>query len=994
MKFGSEMNDRSIERWKNYNLDYNLLKHRIKLATTSHPESSNSLSSSNQGSIGTTSVDSSGTQQQVQVNLGPHQKKYLKNLYLEFKKQIQYVSLFVNSKYGELSRRSIATKKQLNLMLTSEGEDADFSSAMFMRLRARKFLTIRRQLEAISTDLQDLSRFILLQKIAIRKLFKKFLKHSTYAYKQELIDKISSECLHGDPNSFVNLDLTDAATELTLMFDVIDSYFSDDASIKNGTSIAALKQTPTSLAKHSRETSLEFSPNSLISHSPVRRSSYMSVGSQPQNSQGKNRSSLLESKVTAYDVVRLKKAPVSKLFWVHRDNLNEIRFLLLREFKLISDDTGITGTQDYNTENDTQTIHSKHPSFRLKKTESSLNLEAAGRNDLATNSLSQNEDPHRKSMQTQPGLFLDVNRNADQNDPETFHPSTSVISYWLANVDSPVMTLKRFNDDNGRSFSRTTAVSNSFSTPENLDEADIYPSDVSPEVYFPDSSEQQIPLLMAPVGGLRQFTLTSMNNLLLKKLFSRKVNKKTLVFDWMNANLVGNPKMAQLTLDWCYDRKVRPAAKVKFNRMRFIRLGTDNEIECYITLDSDIRSVPLNDNTTNCDNTWTQEDEDNASLFPHSILEIRYDSPLRKLSIDVQELMHSHLVYRVDRIQFSLNNYLYAKHYLKSVPDDLTLNFIAPWFDTLQNKDIRKLPSLHKKSSNQSIHGILLNKNDAQLNAQKQTQHGEGYWNEFDYGSDMEDKDDAFYVYEDNDNSNSDQRGNGFTVGLNFLTPEKIESILQFANKVTHAFSHLKFFGRNGHPNNGNLDIENGPLLASNQNRLSNYSSTGSTQGSHSGSRSDSETETDYMTSENDEAPLNRRSSIIEAAVNTKASKATSSSYRPNELAAQIVHDKVLSCIYFIIALISYLMDGAGIGIVYSVFRNINRNPDVINNSSIFMLLLFGFLCMGTALILDIGSICLMMCRYSDPPQSHLIIVWGTFFIITMLFIIGLTSFF
>jgi len=987
MKFGSEMNDRSIERWKNYNLDYNLLKHNIKLATTSHPKSSSSLSSSNQGSIGTKSVDSSGVQQQAQATLGPHQKRYLKNLYLEFKKQIQYVSLFVNSKYGELSRRSMATKKQLNQMLSSESEDVDVSSAVYTRLRARKFLTIRRQLETVSTDLQDLSRFILLQKIAIRKLFKKFLKHSTYAYKQELIDKISSECLHGDPNSFVNLDLTDAATELTLMFDVIDSYFSDDASFKNGTSIPPPKQLPPSLAKHARETSLDFTPSSLILHSPVRRSSYLSMNSsQPRNI----RPSLLESRVTAYDVVRLKKAPVSKLFWVHKDNLNEIRFLLLREFKLISDDTGITGAHEQDTETDNQTIHSKHPSFRLKKTESSLNLEAAHRNDLTTNSQLRSEDLHHRPVQ--PQTLTTTNLNGNEDDLETFHPSTAVISYWLANVSSPVMTLKRFNNDNGRSFSGTTAVSSSFTSPEALDETDVYPSDVSPEVYYPDASKQQIPLLMAPVGGLRQFTLASMNSSVLLELFSRKVSKEQLVNDWLNADLIGNPKMAQLTLDWCYDKSVLPAAKVKFNRMRFIKLDADNEIECYITLDSDIKSVPLKNGITKCDNVWTKEDEKHADRFPHSILEVRYDSPLRRLSSNVRELMHSHLVYRADGVQFSLNNYLYAKYYMDSVPDDLTLSFIAPWFNILQSRDIRKLPSLHKKSSSNSIHGILLNKDDAQLNAPKQVQHGEGYWNEFDYGSDLEDKDDAFYVYDDSENPQSDRRGNGFTVGLNFLTPDKIESILQFANKVTSAFGRLRHFGFDRNQDNQDADIERNQIVT-NQN-FAGYDSTRSTHTSHSGSYSESETETDYLTSENEEAPLNRRTSIIEAAVNTNASKGTSSSYRPNELASQVVHDKVLSCLYFIIALVSYLVDGAGIGIVYSVLRNSNKNPDVINNNGIFMLLLFGFLCMGAAMILDIGSICLMMCRYSDPPQSHIVIVWSTFFIVTTLFIIGLTSFF
>ncbi|GMF01648.1 unnamed protein product [Ambrosiozyma monospora] len=47
------------------------------------------------------------------------------------------------------------------------------------------------------------------------------------------------------------------------------------------------------------------------------------------------------SRTTTFDLVSRKKAPQSQLFWVHKDNLNELMFYLLKEFKLISDDSGL-----------------------------------------------------------------------------------------------------------------------------------------------------------------------------------------------------------------------------------------------------------------------------------------------------------------------------------------------------------------------------------------------------------------------------------------------------------------------------------------------------------------------------------------------------------------------------------------------------------------------------------------------------------------------------
>ncbi|GME78497.1 unnamed protein product [Ambrosiozyma monospora] len=162
MKFGAEFNDRSISKWKNYNIDYNDLKLKIKLAT------------SNKAPNPSTSSEES------LVAYDKTQKKLLKKLYKSFKQQIGFVSLFVNSKYGELSRRIQTSRNSLNDIISKTDTPETLQSKTYQRLRNRKLAFIYKELNNISTDLQELSRFILLQKIAVKKLLKKFIKYSDY----------------------------------------------------------------------------------------------------------------------------------------------------------------------------------------------------------------------------------------------------------------------------------------------------------------------------------------------------------------------------------------------------------------------------------------------------------------------------------------------------------------------------------------------------------------------------------------------------------------------------------------------------------------------------------------------------------------------------------------------------------------------------------------------------------------------------------------------
>ncbi|QPG76264.1 hypothetical protein FOA43_003650 [Brettanomyces nanus] len=865
MKFGSEMNDRSIER-----------------------RSSSSISlSSTVSRSGSTDTSVNGASRKG--HLERRQKRYLKDLYAAFKEQINFVSLFVNSKYGEISRRILATKKQLNAFINSEDNYSSLhvSEDIYQRMTAHKFLTIHKELEILSTDLQDLSRFILLQKIALKKLFKKFLKHSMYTYKQELVDKITSEFLVGNPDSFFELDLSDAAMELTLLFDVVNNYYYDGTALDSNGLQSIKKRYYHSNKAVDRQLVFGSSPSSLLS---IDFPQSIEVASDPKLDR------MYSSRVTAFDIVSHKKAPVSQVFWIHNDNLAEIRFLLLREFKLISDDTGIV-------DEDTK-VQSAH---QLKKTESSLNLMRNQERNSQTIGVGSSEDAC-ESM---------------------FRPDTQRVSFWLANLANPKMTATRALSSNEVIDSASAAsAASDFSNKESR--GDIYPCDIAPQVTYSDFTIQNVPLIIAPLGGLRQFTLAPINQDIIKSLMGKNFDKSQLIRQWRKSGLMGNLKVSQLTLDWFYDENMVPLAKVKSDRIHFIDLGPpQKKIECYLTLDSNVRTSKLSDNS---DLGWSETDEVSSDVFPHSILEIRYDSPLKSFSKSVQLLIDSHLVYRVDNLGFSLNNYLFAKYYASYVPDNIMLEFVAPWYEELQNKDIRKLPSLHRQESgsNNMNSGILLNKNEVQ----PQRSHTQGYWNEFDYGSDLEDDDAGFYVYEDGNNADGRSFGGGDAnlFGFNFLTPEKVEAILGFANKVSNAFGRLNFLASKDDA----ADPENRPLMSRYQGEghSHNYSYSGSSSRISSSPESDSEAEFCFSTKERERQ---KHRSIIEEAAGISAGMATSSQFRPNELARQVIHDKVLTCLYFSLVLISYLIDGAGIGIVFSVIRNTLKNPDVIGGNSVLI---------------------------------------------------------
>lgn len=147
MKFGDNLPHLSIPQWKSYNLDYNNLKYQIRSITKSKNPTKKNLSS-------------------------------LKQSFIE---NFDYINLFIETKYGELTRKFICLENQFKFINNnSSGNENgnDSIDTILIQLDELFYQTIE-----LSIELKNLSKFIIIQKIAIKKIFKKFLKY--YPHKQQ-----------------------------------------------------------------------------------------------------------------------------------------------------------------------------------------------------------------------------------------------------------------------------------------------------------------------------------------------------------------------------------------------------------------------------------------------------------------------------------------------------------------------------------------------------------------------------------------------------------------------------------------------------------------------------------------------------------------------------------------------------------------------------------------------------------------------------------------
>ncbi|KAK6205594.1 uncharacterized protein RJT21DRAFT_17270 [Scheffersomyces amazonensis] len=185
MKFGNNLQHLSIPEWRCYNIDYNDLKYQIRTITQSKSK-----------------------------DLKPLQQSFIENF--------DYINLFVQTKYGELTRKFNYFELYFDQLVNAAIDINDKSKQRSILIEIDEIFY---QIIEISQILKNLSKFILIQKIAAKKIFKKFLKYykddgenseegNTSQTALKFIINLKNYLLL-NKNSFINFDSSDLTLKLT-----------------------------------------------------------------------------------------------------------------------------------------------------------------------------------------------------------------------------------------------------------------------------------------------------------------------------------------------------------------------------------------------------------------------------------------------------------------------------------------------------------------------------------------------------------------------------------------------------------------------------------------------------------------------------------------------------------------------------------------------------------------------------------------------------------
>ncbi|KAL9106390.1 MAG: hypothetical protein Q9227_008591 [Pyrenula ochraceoflavens] len=152
MKFGKTLQQRSVPQWTHYNVDYDGIKTLIKDQTTyEDPTSPMSIPG-----------------QATPLGEVPDFENDLLDL---LKAEHDRVTLFIKTKYGEISRRLDYIDRYCQRQSQQSQSQGKVPSS-----KSRRYFQLVSSVEEAGEEIQALSRFIVAQKTAFRKLLKKYRK--------------------------------------------------------------------------------------------------------------------------------------------------------------------------------------------------------------------------------------------------------------------------------------------------------------------------------------------------------------------------------------------------------------------------------------------------------------------------------------------------------------------------------------------------------------------------------------------------------------------------------------------------------------------------------------------------------------------------------------------------------------------------------------------------------------------------------------------------
>ncbi|KAG5361621.1 hypothetical protein CJU90_3009 [Yarrowia sp. C11] len=190
MKYGSELSQRSVPEWKSHNLDYDEIKTLIKRATTDNTKDPTSET---------------------------HVLEALKS-------EFEHISLFVRSKTGEIDRRIIHCQKTIDHIAEDDrvkeesyaAQGKSYAHHLNSKRRQTRLYKLRTEINRVTVEVQNLARFIGVQRTGFRKLLKKYAKWSG----KQTLHQSFLPILEG-VYSFTQQDFTPVFLELSFIFETL-----------------------------------------------------------------------------------------------------------------------------------------------------------------------------------------------------------------------------------------------------------------------------------------------------------------------------------------------------------------------------------------------------------------------------------------------------------------------------------------------------------------------------------------------------------------------------------------------------------------------------------------------------------------------------------------------------------------------------------------------------------------------------------------------------
>jgi len=274
MKFGETLYQRSVPKWAAYNVNYNELKRLIKLRTSS-------------GVALPLTIPGQGISRWEDLE---------KELFSLLKDQHDNITLFLRSKQGEIERRLTYLERQVRIAQHAVAGNTSDRPV----LQARKYQRLVQEAEDIGDDILNLSRFAAVQKTAFRKILKKYRKWTGSTTLQQRLDV---EVFSLNP---IRVDYADYLERLAIQTTIITDKLAGP--IPTGRTRKPAGRPRLSTAAPAPQKASITRLNEAAAHSPL----------------------LFDATLSS---VPYGEYAGSAFYWIHPDNLDEARALLLRHMR-------------------------------------------------------------------------------------------------------------------------------------------------------------------------------------------------------------------------------------------------------------------------------------------------------------------------------------------------------------------------------------------------------------------------------------------------------------------------------------------------------------------------------------------------------------------------------------------------------------------------------------------------------------------------------------